>query len=71
MTRDETFEKLATVISINALHFLTLDILDVMGSMNRPSLKGKNHATVVPKVISSEGIFDLSQLVDKTSRLTR
>lgn len=52
--RDETFGKLTTVVSINALHILTSDVLHTMGSMNRPRSKGKCHATVVRKVTSSE-----------------
>ena len=74
MMRDDTFGKLTTVVSINALHVLMSDILHTMGLMDRPRSKGKYHATVVRKVTSSEEskcMFDSSQLEDKVSCCTR
>ena len=70
MMKDETFERLRTVFSINALHILMSDILHTIGSMNRPRLKGKDNATVVRKVTSSEGykyMFNSNQLEDRVS----
>ena len=73
MTRDEMFGRLTSVFSINVLHFLKLDILCAVRSMNRPRSKGKRHAIAIRKVIFSIGYkhmykFDWIQLEDKVSR---